>query len=86
MDSEIHVMSFMMHTICNLHHGHHILTLLLTSLESMFYWHGIYCKRMMDQEQGQRQESSRPLPSVGRARGLTAIVEMTRREEEMRLR
>ena len=41
----------------------------------------------MDQDQiRQRQESIRPLPSVGRARGLITIWEQTRREEEMRLR
>ena len=41
----------------------------------------------MDQDQiRQRQEGIRPLPPVGRARGLLAIWEQTRREEEMRIR
>ena len=34
--------------------------------------------------QGQRQEGMRPLPKVGRARGLIAVWEQTRREEGTR--
>ena len=33
-----------------------------------------------------RRESIRPLPPVGRARGLLAVWQQTRREAEMRLR
>ena len=42
---------------------------------------------MTDQDQhrqGQRQEGMRPLPTVGRAGGLIAVWEWTRREDGMR--
>ena len=59
---------------------------MLTSLENMFYWHGINWKKMMDQDQTrQRQESIRPLSTVERARGLITTWEQTRREEEISL-
>ena len=42
---------------------------------------------MNDQDQNrqaQGQEGMRPLPTVGRSRGLIVVWERTRREEEMR--
>ena len=58
---------------------------MLTSLESTFYWCSINWKRLRKDDKDQGQKSSNTFPSIGRTRGLIAVLDQTRREEETRL-